>query len=822
MLDDLARTLSRRQIRLVGLLATDVRDKLFLGDEIRKRIPDVQFFTYESNVLYLRSDRSLALRGMLVFSTYPLILDNQWFTADSAQTQRFVFGSDGVEGVYNATLIQLDSTKALLDYRPMRKDNSLHRPSVWLSTVGNQTFLPVAVSDSIADSSYVISGCQKQVRCATPATTWPPVRLSFLPLAALLLSSFWLLVLAIDNLRLDTEFHSSLGPDSSYEHDRRPRADQLAEDSLKLQDRLYHLLRVMAMTGVFIAAWAPIIPLFRRHWTEGLFVLLAILLLAAAIAALLALLSGLAALARLVRRMAVPGWGYLREGPFGGRSDKWMARLDALARPCAFLFGVAYLGLSVWFALDINRLASFWMFFRRSIEIDSLVSPLLPLVISGLGYTAWCTWHVGRVRLLGQHTVFETVCEAELRNRPTPNSVLRSSLRDDLKRCARDLRTIRGRLFRVIPATGALALLGTFGCLALWIQPQFGRSLESLLLQAPGRLPPFDWLFRISVLAMFFATGWAAYRLLVVWQGLRQCLEGFSEMPIVTALDRLPPRLARLTKLSLPGPATLEPQTAVVAVAELQWLHLQRIYETKGPEFNAALGSAGAALAADVERLMHGPAVAPPVDRVGRKALVARFIALHDILRELWRLEPMASDVDALLSSLGKEFDRTDAKSGEAASTALRIRRGFAGPVRLWLRAAEEYAGTRMVEYVEWVTRHLRVLALFMLLSLLLATLLLASYPYPPQSLLRLILLVVMAGTVGTLIVVLVQMNRDEVLSRIDRTEPGKVTWNASFILNLLTFAGLPLLTLLSSEIPELRQILFSWAEPLLRMLAKQ
>ena len=176
--------------------------------------------------------------------------------------------------------------------------------------------------------------------------------------------------------------------------------------------------------------------------------------------------------------MAVPGWGYLREGPFGGRSDKWMARLDALARPCAFLFGVAYLGLSVWFALDINRLASFWMFFRRSIEIDSLVSPLLPLVISGLGYTAWCTWHVGRVRLLGQHTVFETVCEAELRNRPTPNSVLRSSLRDDLKRCARDLRTIRGRLFRVIPATGALALLGTFGCLALWIQPQFGRSLE--------------------------------------------------------------------------------------------------------------------------------------------------------------------------------------------------------------------------------------------------------------------------------------------------------------------------------------------------------
>jgi len=103
-----------------------------------------------------------------------------------------------------------------------------------------------------------------------------------------------------------------------------------------------------------------------------------------------------------------------------------------------------------------------------------------------------------------------------------------------------------------------------------------------------------------------------------------------------------------------------------------------------------------------------------------------------------------------------------------------------------------------------------------------LATLLLSSYPYPPQSLLRLILLVVLGGTVGSLIFVLIQMNRDEVLSRIDRTEPGKVTWNLRFVMNLLTFGALPLLTLLSSEFPELRKFLFAWAEPILKMLAKQ
>jgi hypothetical protein len=330
----------------------------------------------------------------------------------------------------------------------------------------------------------------------------------------------------------------------------------------------------------------------------------------------------------------------------------------------------------------------------------------------------------------------------------------------------------------------------------------------------------FDKLFRLMVFAMLLATSWGAFRLAVVWLGLRKCLEGFARMPIVTAFDRLPPRLARLTQLSLPGPAS---GTAIGAVADLQWLHLQGIHQAKKEAFAEELGPDRAELTEVVADLMKEPAAQElALTSRGRRALVERLGTLHDVLRELWRLEPMKADVNALIEGLNKEFEKPVPRGGEEASTALLIRRGFAGPVRLWVRAAEEYAGTRMVEYVEWVTRHLRELALFMLLSLLLATLLLSSYPYPPQSLLRLILLVVLGGTVGSLIFVLIQMNRDEVLSRIDRTEPGKVTWNLRFVMNLLTFGALPLLTLLSSEFPELRKFLFAWAEPILKMLAKQ
>jgi hypothetical protein len=449
-----------------------------------------------------------------------------------------------------------------------------------------------------------------------------------------------------------------------------------------------------------------------------------------------------------------------------------------------------------------------------------MVSPVLPLILGGIGYAVWCTWHIERIALLRYYTTFEIACEEELGSKWSPPMTFRSALRDDLRRSGTIARTIRSRLFQVIPSPGALSVLAAFLCLAWWLSPQFGRSLEAMLIRPSfGSLATFDLLFRATVLASMFATAWGAYRLIVVWAGLRDCLAGFARMPIVTAFDRLPPRVARLTRLTLPG---LSPNLVVGAVADVQWLHLQRIHAARKAEFSTALGTGEGGLAPRIEKLMQAPAtLASGLDWSGRTALVERFAAMHELLREFWRLEPMPEDIDALISGLGKEAERGDA-GGSTISTTLRIRRGFAGPVRLWLRGAEEYTASRMVEYVEWVIRHLRVLALFMLLSLLLTTMLVSSYPYQPQSLLRLILLLVLVGAVSAFVAVLVQMNRNEVLSRIARTEPGQITWNGGFILNLFTFGVVPLLTLLSSEFPGLRNALFSWVQPLINAVAKQ
>ena len=381
-------------------------------------------------------------------------------------------------------------------------------------------------------------------------------------------------------------------------------------------------------------------------------------------------------------------------------------------------------------------------------------------------------------------------------------------------------RTIRSRLFQVVPTPGALGVLIAFIGLAWWLAPHFGRSLESLVMRPwLGSLGAFDVLFRATVIGSMFATAWGAYRLAVVWAGLRECLAGLSRLPILTAFQRLTPRVARLTRLTLPG---LTPTVPVEVVADVQWSHLQRIYEARRDEFGKVLGTGEHDLGPRIEKLMkaHRPIVSED-EWSGCTERVAQFSAMHELLRELWRLEPLPADVDALIAGLGKDAERGGGEVAEVSTTLL-IRRGFSGPVRLWLRGAEEYTATRMVEYVEWVMRHLRILALFMLLSLLLTTLLVSSYPYQPQSLLRLILLLVLVGSVGAFIAVLVQMNRNEVLSRIARTEPGQITWNATFILNLLTFGVVPLLTLLSSEFPGLRNALFAWVQPLVDAVVKQ
>jgi hypothetical protein len=371
---------------------------------------------------------------------------------------------------------------------------------------------------------------------------------------------------------------------------------------------------------------------------------------------------------------------------------------------------------------------------------------------------------------------------------------------------------------------------------------------------------------------MLAAIAWGAYRLLSVWSGLRRVLRALSGTPMITAFERLPKRVSRLARLGFVG----VPRSAVVApISALQWRHLAAATRALGippqpappaaPEAapapttavsvpitvdetgrvtvpgpgtvaEAANGSAVAvAVALAPPPAPKGEKPAPSADEVRLRTAVAEYmrdrgephtgfgtcgdegphgdhlLRLAGVLETFWEVEPDAKDFGSVCAAMGKD--------GDGPSVTGRVRRSFGEPLRTWLAAAEEYAAVQVVDYVEWVVAQLRVLALFLFAALVLTTALLSSYPYEPASLVKLVFFIILLASVGGLLRVSVEMNRDEVLSRVAKTEPGKVTWDRNFLMNGLIFGIVPIATLVSSEFPAVREFLFAWIYPLTRLL---
>lgn len=161
-LDELLRTLAFEDIRTVGVLATDVRDRLVLVQKIRRLLPGVRVILFESDILYSQAPDDV-MRGTLVASTYPLFAENQgWTSLPEAESRRETMVSDPAQGAYNATLLLLgdmeddmggglgfDAGARLVEYRSpaFAADMSPKTPPVWISVIGARGSWPVAIAN---------------------------------------------------------------------------------------------------------------------------------------------------------------------------------------------------------------------------------------------------------------------------------------------------------------------------------------------------------------------------------------------------------------------------------------------------------------------------------------------------------------------------------------------------------------------------------------------------------------------------------------------------------------------------------------------------
>jgi hypothetical protein len=305
----------------------------------------------------------------------------------------------------------------------------------------------------------------------------------------------------------------------------------------------------------------------------------------------------------------------------------------------------------------------------------------------------------------------------------------------------------------------------------------------------------------------------AHVRFLMLWFYFQRFLRFLSAQPMVDAYDRLPIAFSRSIGIQL-----LE-RIPVVTELEALWRHFVLLSNHFG-QFESQLtkdlttddGTPTKALDRFKQQIEESKDYASWDEDRRQAFFLDIYDSLSAILERFWGKRPLRAAVTGKLPAGGEPGLST-------TNTATLYMRLLPDEVHLWLRLAEDFIAIQVVTYISHVFPLLRTLLVFVLLGMLLLLLSLNIYPFQPLHLLLSLSWVMILSIVALTLTVFVQMNRNEVLSRIAKSEPGKVTWDRFFIAPLLLYIVLPLLTLVSSQLPEVRGPLFSWIEPFLRAL---
>ncbi|MBL9007533.1 MAG: hypothetical protein JNJ46_24970 [Myxococcales bacterium] len=792
-------SLSSEKVRYVGLFFTDPQDKLFLAEQVRRYAPDTVLFTFESDLSYAHPDSLALLKGMLVVSPYPLFVRNQqWSYPFSGSWFRQQFARDVDQGVYNATAALLGRTDLMLEYsQPVAHPSEppRARPSIWISAVGNDALFPLTFISDYSAGRYVYeSPTVEQV-----APLYIPNQQGTLSVLLLGLGLVALL-LALGYFRC---YHAPPDEDLHYPWRLFRFFQAQADDPSTPSDSshgdrrsLYVLTMFLPMTLAYPflitihfvqlrdgnraeqllggAAWWMRVLHLNRHigvyegltWRVLGIGLVAVLCLLAMLLVMLDVSFTSSSLGRRLRRI-VAGLAQRR---------RWLFRAVAilLGLLLAFLLFQSFVRLVNYLQWNFNNM----VFLRRAAHPAYGLSPITPLCILVGGLLLWGYSGLQRLRL-GVRPSNELVhLVRELQTE--------SALVDELKAIAS----------LVAPphplAQGATLLLGMVLLASVYSDM---TSLERYPLNLTFRV-----LFALLSAGMLFA----AYRSLRLWLTFREFLDSLAHHPIAMALDRMPEALARsigsLFLESLPEQARIEAEHSHLRLLQN---HLRQIdIET---ELQGLPASQAEMLRTHFTALRSSNLYTEEAEPAAYSNTFA--LLLVKLLRDCWHSRPLTA---ALMTA--------DATAPQR-STAEVYARALPPGLIVWLRLAEEFIAIRVVAYIYRLFPYLRNTLLLLTGGLLVLLAALVSYPFQPQHFLMLCMWAMILGGVGLAVMIVVQMNRCEVLSRVAKIEPGKLTFDRHFLSRVVVYGLLPLLSLLASQFPQVRGFAFSWLETILKTL---
>ena len=787
-------TLHREHIRYVGIIATDIRDAVFLVREIRENCPDTNPFVTSADLLYLHSEFNRDLTGMLVFSTYPLFSMNQVWTAPfDGNGDRIQFSSGEAEGIYNAVLGALGHREMMLDYAAPFSVESDSAP-LWMSLVGSNSLWPVWFrAIDIPGEVYFRRPLSAKVQQELPINLRPSLYPRSFEIAFIFLSA----ICVIPNLMLLRRFpvfprglagfHRLLERISP----REPQwlamflSDSANPDHV-LERRLCLLsFNLVLLTAYIVASAVFLLPLrtvagfsrslivFGGVWSLPRLAMIVFAGLSVVMAGAIVILGTMALSVHALAEARRPGCS---------------ASVTTWITAAASVIGA---GLALGFAVSIwdREPAAALIYFLRAADLSNGVSPLLPLLFLGVAALLLSICELTRLNLLEECVIGSPylgfASEESFKGTDHHESRVVALLH------CRSENLPNWALWIVLPP----AVFLYFGFLGLKPIPIDGRYF--------GLFFALVAIFVYTAFLMLFA------RFVCTWIELRRLLRRLYFHPTRRAYEELrvasvPPTLAERQRIRL-----FEPRTSVTALE----FCLERVRElirrpsiANSPAHDAESSNEAATLSERVadarERL-----AAEVADAEGALTRLLERQAEGD-----WRgalnfkrgLQATMGVLSGFVSSIFEPQWRTLGHARLAADS------GAAVDAQL-LAIADLFVASRVVDFLRQIFPQLLNLVFFATAGLLAMMLAASTYPFPQHDTIAWLSWTMLLTVVGVMILIFVQINRDRVISMLAGTTPGELNWNSAFVWQLVTFGIIPILTLLGAQFPYALQRVFSW-----------
>jgi hypothetical protein len=816
-------TIRRENIAVVGLLATDTRDKLFLAQQIAANCPNTTLFTVESDLLYAHPDFVSYMAGALVASAYPLYNGNQiWSWPFSGGNQRRQFPTSAAQGVYNAAL-------ALLDYREQDEDPPpvLENPGLARVGVPNQTNPPPLLDYATPGESCTtdVIGCAPPVwlSVASRGTLWPMkavplkpdnytfrVRIPDVPRRPTKAQknfpsagSQFLFIL----LTIVVAFHLvicflitrwknlAIAGENTRPYYFQERLQRLAE---RFQHHRVPQLRrySIAFFSLCLAygSLTVLVGMWLRSGSADLSGLWAVLAWALAV--------GLGLCASWL------AWSGLLSPLFVTVGNRWHDRKRHLLMQAPQIdlslrggfIAVVVVGLCAWGSW--NLIQYFWMFsgetsndrtnglllVERATDLGNGVSPIVPVLFLAAALYLW-----GVVELARNYLPKATVTDDE------------TKLPSLIGRCANgrvnDLTAkfsfLNGSILK-LPNEGILMVAMTGVLIVCFVFDPFINPLMTI----EGQY--FNRFVTSFVLLLHFIIALALLQFVYQWSVLREFLRRLAWHPMLEFYGRIPERL-------LPrGLVPRQPKLIELQVLVDHWRTIypsaDQVHRSDSPpspqavsdQFESDLAKSAVWSASGAWGLLVSAADSVAKDLQGRWAKQATRKHLTPSLRKLaYAAESAVSPGTSqeLLYGVAIEQESVD----ESAERR---------------RLEEAFVVMPIVFVIRDVIARLGQNVLFIMGAVLL--LLCSHVLYPFQSKQRVMAFIWTDILVGMAVVltVLVQFERDAVVSRISSTTPGKISWDRDFVSKLVVYGLVPLLGLFATQFPEVGGTLLRWLEP--------